>query len=330
MAIRVKLCAIAKNEGPYLADWVFHHLYFGFDAIEVWVNGSNDGSLRILKAIGSEHPQVTRRNADRLLADCLATGEVFQHRAYARMARQARRQGFTHVAFLDLDEYWTPNDCATGIKALVSEDPDVNVISFQWALDVPDPTRPPFAPPLSGAARVQLDRHVKTVARLDGSVKEFLTHTARTRGGIRLLVRDPFPLVKGTGQRGGSLLPQQFLLEHWGTLPEAFILHSVNRSPREYVASLMKGQRMVGKDLDIKARRGYLPTEAPVLELAPTRRARRAYERERRKFHRSVEVEHLVRRAETLAVARADGLLASAASDETVMAQLGNSLSGLS
>jgi hypothetical protein len=330
MAVRVKLCAIAKNEGPYLADWVFHHLYFGFDGVEVWVNGSNDGSLRILKVIGSTHPQVTRRNADRLLAECLASGEVFQHQAYARMARRARRQGYTHVAFLDLDEYWTPNDCTTGIKAFVPEDPDVNVISFQWALDVPDPTRPPFAPPLSGEQRVQLDRHVKTVARLDGSVKQFLTHTARTRAGVRLLVREPFPLVKRTGQRGGSLLPEQFLVEHWGTLPDAFVLHAVNRSPREYVASLTKGQRMAGKDLDIKARRGYLPTEAPVLELAPTARARRAYERERRTFHRTVKVERLVRRAEALAVARADGLLASAASDEAVMAQLDGSLRGLS
>src|SRR4051794_21193234 len=104
MVARVKLCAIAKNEGPYLADWVFHHLHFGFDAVEVWVNGTNDGSRRILDAISAAHPEVTSRNADRLLADCLATGRAFQRQAYARLARKARRQGFSHVAFLDLDE----------------------------------------------------------------------------------------------------------------------------------------------------------------------------------------------------------------------------------
>ena len=54
MTARVKLCAIAKNEGAYIADWVFHHLHFGFDAIEIWVNGTVYPSLRILKRISEE------------------------------------------------------------------------------------------------------------------------------------------------------------------------------------------------------------------------------------------------------------------------------------
>ncbi|AJP45116.1 hypothetical protein EP12_17215 [Alteromonas australica] len=26
----IKLIAVAKNESPYLLEWIFHHLYFGF------------------------------------------------------------------------------------------------------------------------------------------------------------------------------------------------------------------------------------------------------------------------------------------------------------
>ena len=30
----VKIIAIAKDEGAYLAEWIHHHLYFGFSEIK--------------------------------------------------------------------------------------------------------------------------------------------------------------------------------------------------------------------------------------------------------------------------------------------------------
>ena len=331
MVARVKLCAIAKNEGPYLADWVFHHLHLGFDAVEVWVNDTDDGSLRILRRIAESYPQVSARRADRLLAECLSARKNFQHRAYWRMEKQAREQGFSHLALLDLDEYWVPRDLGSRIHDWLPEDPEVNVVSFPWAVDVPHAARAPFAPPLAASVPLQLDKHVKSVVRLDDSVDKVLIHTAKTYGGRRLLVRDPFPLPDPRGQRWGSLVPPDVLAARWGALPEAFVLHAMNRSPREYLATLAKGSRQTGSDAEVKPNRfGYVPTEAPVLTFEPPARALRRYERDRRRFRDAVGVGELTADAERRALERAAALEQRLAADGALRGQLQVALQGLS
>lgn len=323
MSNRIKLCAIAKNEGAYLADWVFHHLYFGIDALEVWINGTDDTSVEIMELICSEYPQVRYRVADKLLRDSLAERKYFQYRAYSRMAKGVSRQGFSHVAFLDLDEYWTPRDFATPIGAFVDTDDDVNVVSFQWCWDTPDPAREPFDPVVRDSVTLQLDRHVKSVVRLDDRIVQFRTHTARTSAGRRMLLDLPFPMVDEPGQQWGSLVPQEYLVRHWDVLPKAFVLHAVHRSQIEYVASLTKGLRQTGADLDLKTNRaGYALGAAPQLEFVPVAEALAAYIRERDRFHSRIRAGSLIRESERLTVERADALLASVAEDESLMARL--------
>ena len=45
---KVKVVAIAKDEGAYIAEWIFHHLYFGFDAIDIYVNRTTDNTCQNL------------------------------------------------------------------------------------------------------------------------------------------------------------------------------------------------------------------------------------------------------------------------------------------
>jgi glycosyltransferase involved in cell wall biosynthesis len=45
---RVAVCAIMKNEAPYVAEWVAHHRLLGFDRILVYDNDSTDGTTSIL------------------------------------------------------------------------------------------------------------------------------------------------------------------------------------------------------------------------------------------------------------------------------------------
>lgn len=40
--IVTKIIAVAKDEGAYLAEWIFYHLYKGFDEIEVLINRTTD------------------------------------------------------------------------------------------------------------------------------------------------------------------------------------------------------------------------------------------------------------------------------------------------
>lgn len=329
MTPRVKLCAIAKNEGAYLADWVFHHLHFGFDAIEVWVNGSDDGSGRILQRISAEHPQVTRRNADRLLEECLSEGRYFQLVAYAKLARRARREGFTHVAFLDLDEYWTPRDFRSPVAAFLPEDPEVKVVSFPWCLDLPDVAAAPHQRPFTGPVQLQVQHHVKSVARMDGSIRKVLIHTFRINEGRRLLVRDPFPLRDVRAQKGGSFVTLEDLARTWHELPEAFVFHAINRSQREYLAGIAKGHRQSGREEEFKTNRtGYLPTDAPVLTFRPPALALRRYRRGRDAFLRGLDLDDLTERARRLSLERAADLERRLRADPGLREQLAVALSG--
>ena len=322
MTVRVKLCAIARNEGPYLVDWVAHHLHFGFDAVEVWVNATDDPSIELLRGVAAVRPEVSWRQVDRLRDECIAQGKVFQHRAYARLARRARDAGFSHVAFLDLDEYWTPRDFRSSIHEFLPKDPDVNVVSFQWGVGVPDPERRPFEPPLTPPVRFQLDSHVKSASRLDDSVRRYVMHTARTTSGTALLVRQPFG--------GGDRVPEDVLVRTWSDVPEAFVLHATNRSQVEYVASLAKGRRQAGAEADFNTDRfGFVPTEAPVLTLRPDPTALTAYDDARRDLLARIDADELIERSRSLVRRRAAEVIDRVVHDPALMASLSTALRGV-
>ena len=131
--MKIKVVAIAKDEAAYLPEWCFHHLYFGFDACEVWLNNITDNSIEVCKTL------VTRTQnrfswvmADDLLASCNVKGKNFQTEAYNIAFGQARRQGFSHVLFIDLDELWIPHDFQSSIHDfLASKDlTQADVVSF--------------------------------------------------------------------------------------------------------------------------------------------------------------------------------------------------------
>lgn len=330
MVARVKLCAIARNEGPYVADWVFHHLHFGFDGIEVWVNGTEDATGRIIRMVSEAHPQVSKRNADRFLEKCLAEGRHFQVASYRRMVGRARREGYSHVAFLDLDEYWTPLDFRSPIQSfLPADDAGVDVVSFPWALDVPDQDRQSFEPLFAEPVTLQLHHHVKSVGRLGGTLGKPHVHTFKTRGGGRLWVREPFPLVDPKAQVHGSMVTTAHWQASWSELPEAFVLHAINRSETEYLATIAKGQRQSGQDSEFKTnRKGYLPTQAPVLTFTPPAGELRSYREGRRTFHGRLDLGPMIERSERRLLDRAAALARRMEHDPATRKQLAVALGG--
>jgi hypothetical protein len=328
---RVKLCAIAKDEGAYLTDWVHHHLHFGFDAVEVWVNGTSDPSVRILERIAAEHPHVSVRRVDKLLQKCLEERLSFQQVAYQRLAKKARREGFDFAAFLDLDEYWVPKDCRTPIGHFLPRDPDVKVVSFQWFFDVPDPRRAEFAPLPTQRTLLQADWHVKSVVRLDGTHMQVLPHTARVSEGVRTLVGEAFPMVDEIVQHYGSHLPLDYVRDRADEVPEAFVLHATKRSEREYLARLSSGLRQTGRPSEIKTnRQGYLPTDMPIVAWQPPRRALRRLESGRTRWRKAVGARQLVRRSQARLLERGEDFRTLLLTDSRAMAQARLALRGVS
>lgn len=328
--MKVKLCAIARNEGAYIGDWVFHHLWFGFDAIEIWTNGRDDGSSEILDRISGVNPRVLGVDAEGLRSTCAAEGKYFQYEAYAQMADEAVKQGFTHAAFLDLDEYWVPRDFAARIHEFLPSQRRVNVVSFPWALDIARDDREPFDALFGNAVRVQLDPHVKSVVRLDGRVVQIRPHTARTRGGRRLLVRDPFAVEDRRGQQWGSFVDPETFVASWEDVPEAFVLHAVNRSQIEYVSSLDKAFERTPDEPPYRTNReGFGARARPILTVDFPQAAVAKYRSEAALFWSSIGAEEHLQRARRAVIQRSEDLLDAVCADPHLMERMKGALRGV-
>lgn len=97
MTSYLNICAIAKNEGLYLKDWVEYHRAIGVDRIVIYNNGSSDNSASVLNGLrGTRVHQIP--------------GKCKQLEAYNRYMLSYRKDS-VWTAFIDIDEYLCPLQC---------------------------------------------------------------------------------------------------------------------------------------------------------------------------------------------------------------------------
>lgn len=120
------ICAIAKNEGPYLAEWAAYHRMIGFDDILVYNNESTDETASVLKALQDQ--KVVRT------LDWTSTPDGrTQKRAYADGLNRLRPE-FQWVAFIDLDEFLYIPAYSNDIRAFLAAHEDRDAIAVNWKL----------------------------------------------------------------------------------------------------------------------------------------------------------------------------------------------------
>lgn len=185
--IKIKLAAIAKDEAAYIPLWVYHHLRFGFDSMDIWINASSDNSLEVLKKIKKKYPEkINFFNADNFLKNCLNEGRHFQREAYRAIYQSAANQGFTHIIFLDLDEYWMPKNGVSSICEFVTNFSKADAVSFKWYLDTPSQSTKKFPLPVD-CKLLQRNRHVKTLLKISNRIKKIDIHNHQIENGSYFL-----------------------------------------------------------------------------------------------------------------------------------------------
>lgn len=120
----VTLCGIARNEGPYLIEWIAFHRAIGVEHIILYSNDSDDDS-------------------DALLAR-LAALDLIEYRPWpgvdGRSSQISAYQDATvrcesrWICFLDLDEFLNLKSDASIGDFLARFDPDVTAIALNWRL----------------------------------------------------------------------------------------------------------------------------------------------------------------------------------------------------
>lgn len=122
---RVAICAIAKNEGPYVDEWVAYHHLVGFGPIRVYDHESTDdmpGRLERLARHGLAESTPWSVRAD----------EKPQWVAYEDGLEQLRGRA-DWIAFIDLDEFVVLPRHAT-IQDFLAEHGATGAVAINWRM----------------------------------------------------------------------------------------------------------------------------------------------------------------------------------------------------
>nr|ALF35146.1 Glycosyl transferase [Vibrio alginolyticus] len=223
---KVKIVAIAKDEARYIVEWIYHHVYFGFDAFDIYVNNTSDGTVAILTRL-AEKFDINIIMADDLYRSAPAN---FQTNAYNQSLQQADSDEFSHLAFLDIDEFWTPKDFSTGIHELLAEADNYDVLLFNWAIHRSETE---FSRCFSQVNALITDHHVKSIAKVGCQARAGI-HNAYG-ANLAYANSDLEPAVFADDVKA------KIKAEHH-LAPNVFVVHRLYRSQIEYVSMLGRGR----------------------------------------------------------------------------------------
>ena len=241
---RVKLIAIAKDESAYLAEWIYHHHYFGVDSFDIHVNNTADNTIEVLNKL-KERFDINIIDSNGLYQQY---GVHFQTQAYEMSLKELNKKEFTHVGFLDVDEFWTPADFSKSVKDILVKNNQFDSLIFSWVIHVDEYE---FSRCFRPTIKVVNDHHVKCFAKTSSSFKTTIHNIV----GESLDYGDCDGVsVRFSDETNSKLesIPK--------VLPNAFILHRAYRSELEYVSALARG-RPNGSRFKNNRKGYYVPNE---------------------------------------------------------------------
>jgi len=194
--VRHVLISSIKDEGPFLLEWVAHHLVLGFDQIAIASNDCRDGSEVLLAAMDAAG-YITH------VPNVLQPGDIPQHAGYARIREGLDLAPEDWLMMLDADEFLNVH-CGGGrvgdLTSRAGDEIDIIALSGMGFTDAPEINWRPG--PICGrfAHRLPL-RH-----RANAAVKSLTRGTARFAGIhnhhlVGYSARAPLVVMRGDGAR---------------------------------------------------------------------------------------------------------------------------------
>lgn len=233
---RVAVVAIAKDEAAYLPEWIHHCLYFGFEKVFIGINRTTDSTYRILDNIQEKFPQVIDHNLDWVDQGVKAEKNLhMQGLAYAFLSHEIKKnhEDITHVFYCDVDEFWFSRGFEHNIGDYLERLPEFDIVSFNWLNQTGDTTA--FEPPFKNSGYVP-DLLIKSIVPVRNFDKITLHHPHAPT-----FIHD-VTHIDANGNRLGYRV--QDFNNGFSHFPpedtEAFVLHRMIRSEKEYLALLLR------------------------------------------------------------------------------------------
>ena len=123
--VRLGLIACARNEAPYLLEWVAYHRLLGFQHITIYDNESNDATHAILGPL-------SRAGEVNAVYWSSPENDNKQTSAYTD-ATKALKEHVEWAAFIDLDEFILLAD-GFRLESLIPVDPTVSAVGVPWRM----------------------------------------------------------------------------------------------------------------------------------------------------------------------------------------------------
>lgn len=260
---KVKLAAIAKDEGFYLPLWVYHHFHFGFDVLDIRINNNTDNSVEVLEKLKTVYGDRLQYSfADKELKEAREQDVNFQTYIYKKILDETLKEDFTHLLFLDVDEYWCSKNFTHTIKDFLSQVSDFDVCMFQWLMESPDSDRKIDVFTFSTKLFGHKNAHVKSLAKLSAVITAVRAHNHIAKNGQYILPNNT--IIKfAEDDQNRATVPEALFQVNRLKLDDYFVYHNIFRSQDEYISSLLRGNKIDGEDSLLKANRfGFVPTES--------------------------------------------------------------------
>lgn len=174
------VCLIAKNEGPYLLEWIAYHRALGFDEIVVYENRSTDQSAELLEKI--------------------ARAGIIDHRPWPAGATESpqisaykdalKKTTAEWILFIDADEFLVlhQHDNVNAFLARFDDRPEVTTIGCNWRMfgdsHLTEPDSRLLIDRFNNAAEIDFpsNRHLKSFTRVKALGNIVNMHVCETTG----------------------------------------------------------------------------------------------------------------------------------------------------
>ncbi|PXF31979.1 hypothetical protein WH50_07180 [Pokkaliibacter plantistimulans] len=290
----IKLVAVAKDEAPYLADWIFHHLYFGFSAIDIHINRTTDNSEEILRSIRSRFPSVNFYYNDWVDQVSDAVSTKIQQISYAQSFHNNKNH-YDYILFLDIDEYWTPKDFETPITSHLQHLGKNLPVAYEWLCEFGSNDN--FTS-LQSEFKCFQNGLVKTLLPSNTEIKFFRCH-------VPVYAKPTTTLLAN----GNEFIPEsnnpQILQRSKVSVKDAYIIHRMFRSELEYLSSLYRGNPENNSLLKLNRQGGFERDRHDSINVMLPAEAFEKYSLERERFIKLLSLDHLITSAQEMVTSRA-------------------------
>ncbi|WP_126422400.1 glycosyltransferase family 2 protein [Asticcacaulis excentricus] len=233
LSAKSAVCLIAKNEGPYLLEWIAYHRVLGFDQIIVYNNNSTDQSAEVL---------------EKLAAAGIITYRFWPHGAHgspqiAAYMDALKRSEAEWMLFIDADEFLVlhqhPN--VNAFLASFEVNGNIDAICFNWRIfgdsHMPRSDGRPVIERFTWAAPEDFG--------VNAHLKSFIK-TARQRGVVHMHLCD---VIGDKVYSSGRALE----MEQWGVSKDidttvAQVNHYYTKTLEEYQIKKARGQAGCGEN----------------------------------------------------------------------------------